>query len=51
MSVHYRDTCYSCDDVVCSVPVETKRRRTQPRLVVQGFCSEIKVEGNKIYVK
>jgi hypothetical protein len=36
MTVHYRGQCHVVDHVVCKVPVSTRSRSTQPRLVMAG---------------
>lgn len=47
MSVHFRDTCHVVDDIVCEVPCETKWKPTQPRLIMQGFASNVQIKGGK----
>lgn len=44
MSVHFRGRCMPCQNVVCTVPCETKRNKRQPLLVMQGLA-EIVVRG------
>lgn len=50
MSVHFRGQCIPCEDVVCSVPTETKRNKIQPYLVIQGFANDVVVEGNTVKI-
>ena len=50
MSVHFRNQCYIVDNVVCNVPCETKWRKTQPRLIIQGFCEDIKFVDNYVII-
>jgi hypothetical protein len=50
MSIHFRDSCVVVDDVECNVPCETKWRKTQPRLVMQGFAKKVEFEGNKAII-
>lgn len=45
MSVHWKNTCYVVDKVVCQVPCETKWKVRQPRLVMQGFCSGLDIRN------
>jgi hypothetical protein len=45
MSIHFRNKCSIVDNVVCLTACETKWRKTQPRLVMQGFCKEVKIEN------
>lgn len=51
MSVHFRNTCYKVQNVVCEVPTETKWNKTQPNLIVRGWCNEIEVKDNLIIIK
>jgi hypothetical protein len=49
MSVHFRNSCTVVDNVECRVPCETKWNKTQPRLVMRGFATEVKIfEGKAI---
>ncbi len=50
MSIHYRKSCLIVDNVVCNVPCETKWNKQQPRLVMRGFCKEIKVVDKTAYI-
>lgn len=43
MSVHYNHTCSRVDDVHCSVKTETKWNKTQPKLVIRGFASQVRI--------
>ena len=47
MSIHFRKQCIPVEDVDCRVPCETKRNKIQPYLVLQGFCSDVKIENNR----
>ena len=51
MSVHFKKQCLSCEDVVCKVSCETKRNKIQPYLVLQGFATNVRYEGNKIIIE
>jgi len=51
MTVHFRNVCYPCINVVCNVPVETKRNKTQPKLVLQGFAKKIDIKENTIEIQ
>ena len=50
MSVHFKNSCTIVEAVVCNVPCETKRNKTQPRLVMRGFAKEIKIIKNIAYI-
>jgi hypothetical protein len=41
MSVHFRGQCYVVNNVKCDVPCETKWKPTQPKLIMQGFASDV----------
>lgn len=41
MSLHFKNNCFQVKRIVCEVPCETKYNKTQPYLVMQGFCEEI----------
>jgi|694.fasta_scaffold31640_9 hypothetical protein len=36
LTVHYKGECHIVDDVICGVAVSSRRRRSQPRLVMAG---------------
>jgi len=51
MSVHFSNKCYPCKDIVCNVGVTTKYNlKQQPHLVLQGWCTEVIQEGDKIII-
>ncbi len=50
MSVHFRNTCADVEKVVCSVPCESKKNKTQPRRVMQGFAKEVKIVDDIAYI-
>jgi hypothetical protein len=41
MSVHYKNQCMQCLNVVCFADTETKWNKTQPQLVIRGVASKI----------
>lgn len=47
MSIHFKKQCIPVESVECNVPCETKRNKVQPYLVLQGYCTDIKLENNK----
>jgi hypothetical protein len=51
MTVHYRGTCIPCTRVVCKAACETKYNRSQPRLVMQGFASDVREENGVVVIK
>lgn len=51
MSVHFKGTCIPCKDIVCMVQCESHRRNVQPRIVMRGFCEEVKIEEGKCIIK
>lgn len=36
MTVHYRRRCLLVDEVQCEVPVRSRQRQSQPRVVMSG---------------
>lgn len=50
MTVHYRKQCIAVDDITCNVSTETKWNKSQPRLVVQGFAKEIRLEKGRAII-
>lgn len=50
MSVHYCGKCIPCIDVKCLVPCETKRNKTQPFIVMQGFAESVELKSDSIVV-
>ena len=50
MSVHFRNQCIPCRDVDCRVPCHTKRNTRQPFLVMQGFASTVRKEGDTVVI-
>lgn len=51
MSVHFKNSCTVVNDVECKVPCETKWNKTQPRLVMRGFASNVKFENDKAIIE
>jgi hypothetical protein len=45
MSVHFRNQCFPCSDVLCIAPCETKRNKRQPLLVMAGTCAKVTVDN------
>lgn len=41
VTLHWEGKCILVDEIRCDVPVQTKARKTQPRLVVQGFAKHV----------
>lgn len=50
LSVHFRDKCYWVDDVVCFVPTNSKWNKTQPCLVMQGYCTQVRILNKKAFI-
>lgn len=45
MTIHFNKKCIQVDNVVCEVPCESKFNKTQPKLVMRGFCKAVKVRN------
>ena len=50
LSVHYRDQCLIVDGVVCSVPIASRNRKTQPRCVMAGRAESVQVNGGIAHI-
>ena len=50
MSIHFKKTCIVVDDIECNVPCETKWKKTQPNLVMQGFARDVIIKNNKAII-
>jgi hypothetical protein len=50
MTIHWKKECLQAKEIKCSVPVETKWNKIQPRLVIQGFASEVIIENDIAYI-
>ncbi len=48
MSIHFRNKCYIVDKLICHTTCETKWNKTQPRLVMQGFASQVIISDRDI---
>ena len=51
ISIHFKNKCMRCKDVVCEVPLESKWNISQPNLILRGFCKEIYIENDICYIK
>tara|TARA_R110000751_G_scaffold75513_2_gene152112 strand:- start:310 stop:588 length:279 start_codon:yes stop_codon:yes gene_type:complete len=51
MSIHYKNQCLKADNVICSVPIETKWNKTQPNLIMRGFANSVKIENGVCYIE
>ena len=50
MSIHFRNSCTVVDNVECRVACETKWKTTQPKLIMQGFASNVEIINNKAVI-
>ena len=51
MIIHFKGRNRKVAHIECYVPCGTKWRETQPRLVMEGFCSRVnivKLDGEKV---
>lgn len=51
MSVHFKNSCSVVDNIVCKAECETKWKKTQPRLVMQGFAHNVVFKNNIAYIE
>lgn len=49
MSVHHKGSCLLVRHIVCHAPVETRTRKTQPRVVMAGI-GYVRVDGDTAYI-
>lgn len=45
MSVHFRNTCFIVDNVICKAECETKWNKSQPNLVMRGFSKKLTIKN------
>lgn len=50
MSVHFRKKCYIVDNVACFTQCHTKWNRTQPKVVMQGFATDLVIVDNSAII-
>ncbi len=50
MTIHFKKQCFIVENIVCDAPCETKWNKSQPNLVMQGFCIQVKVENEIGYI-
>jgi len=51
MTVHFRNVCYPVKNVICKTQCQTKWSDKQPRLVMQGFAKNVKIENSTAYIE
>lgn len=44
LTLHWNKQCIPINNVECKVSVETKWNKQQPRVVLQGWATEIKID-------
>ncbi len=49
MTVHYKGQCLMVRNIVCSVPVRSRERNTQPRMVIAGV-GNVHVQGDTAFI-
>jgi hypothetical protein len=47
LSIHFRGTCHSVDDILCYVTTESKHNKRQPFLVMQGHAAMVRIERDE----
>lgn len=50
MTVHYRRQCWLVDEVQCNVPVRSRQRKSQPRVVMSGR-GVVRIRGGVAEIK
>lgn len=51
MTVHFRGKCHTVKEVVCKAPCETKWKATQPKLVMQGWATDVVIDSLKAVIQ
>jgi hypothetical protein len=46
ITVHYKGCCHIVDNIECEVPTKGRLRKTQPRFVIAGKCSNFIIQNN-----
>lgn len=50
MTIHFRGKCHIVDNIKCEVPTETKWNKIQPKLVLQGYCTNVSLVVDEVGV-
>lgn len=50
MSVHFRNTCHIAKHVKCDVSSYSKERNRQPRCVMEGYASDVRISKDTIII-
>jgi len=46
MTLHWNKQCIPVGNIQCNVPVETKWNNQQPRVVLQGWATNVTINDN-----
>jgi len=50
LTLHYLDKCHLVEALEITTPTETHNRKRQPRVVVRGWATGVKLEGEKAFI-
>ena len=50
MTVHHKGVCLCVRNIVCSVPVRSRERNAQPRVVMAG-TGAVRIAGDTAYIE
>jgi hypothetical protein len=50
ITIHFKNRCILVKNLICKVPVESKWNDKQPRLIIRGFCENVKIKENIGYI-
>jgi hypothetical protein len=50
MTLHHNNQCLFVEEITCSVPVQSKINKRQPRVVIQGFSNNVRVKNKKAII-
>jgi hypothetical protein len=51
LTVHFRGKCILTNKIECKVACESKFNKIQPKLIMRGFASEVKLVSNKVVIE
>jgi hypothetical protein len=51
MSIHFRGTCTTVSHIICQPECQTKWRKTQPQLIMQGWATDVIINNDIAVIK
>lgn len=50
LTLHYKGQCLMVRNILCGVPVRSRERNTQPRVVIAG-CGTVRIDGDTAVIQ